>query len=104
MTVNYSTKIATKYGINAALVAAYLCNKLKNSHNFEHGYHWARCSRKTLTAIYPFLGEKAVANALNKLIKHGVLIKREYNSSRFDRTLSFAFTAYGYEMVEECND
>ncbi len=101
MTVTYSTKMATKLGINAALVAAYLYDEVQSRGFQEHKRLWVRCSRKTLTAVYPFLGEKAVANALKRLTEYGVLLKYEYNESRFDRTLSFSFTDYGRTMMQE---
>ena len=104
MTVNYSTKIATRFGITTALVAAYLYKEMQTTGRENHERLWVRCSRKTLTAVYPFMGEKAAANALKRLTKHGVLLKYEYNDSRFDRTLSFAFTDYGKAMMEEQSD
>lgn len=67
MTVTYSTKMASRFGINTALVAAYLYQEMKTKGKVAHERRWVRCSRKTLTAVYPFLGEKAVANALKKL-------------------------------------
>ena len=101
MTITYSTKIATKFGINTALVAAYLYQEI-GPRGFEvHKKRWVRCARKTLMAVYPFLGERAVGNALKRLTKYGLLLKHEYNDSRFDRTLSFSFTDYGKAMMEE---
>lgn len=101
MTITYSTKMASRFGINTALVAAYLYQEMKTKGKVAHECRWVRCSRKTLTAIYPFMGEKAVANALKRLTVYGLLLKYEYNDSRFDRTLSFSFTDYGKAMMEE---
>lgn len=101
MTITYSTKIASRYGINTALIAAYLYQDMKVNGKKAHKRLWVRCSRKTLTAIFPFMGEKAVANALKRLTLHGLLLKYEYNDSRFDRTLSFSFTDFGKAMLED---
>ena len=101
MTITYSTKMASCFGINTALVAAYLYQEMKTKGKVAHERRWVRCSRKTLTAIFPFMGEKAVANALKRLTLYGLLLKYEYNDSRFDRTLSFSFTDYGKAMMEE---
>ena len=96
--------MATRFGINTALVAAYLFSEMKKNGREAHERRWVRCARKTLTAVYPFLGEKAVSNALKRLTKHGILLKYEYNDSRFDRTLSFSFTDYGRTLMEEYRD
>ena len=104
MTITYSTKMATRFGINIALVAAYLYKEMQTNGKEAHERRWVRCSRRKLTAVYPFMGEKAVANALKRLTVYGLLLKYEYNDSRFDRTLSFSFTDYGKAMMEEHND
>lgn len=101
MAITYSTIIAMRFGINTALVAAYLYQEM-GPRGFEvHKRRWVRCARKTLTAVYPFLGVCAVGNALKRLTKNGILLKHEYNDSRFDRTLSFSFTDFGIAMMEE---
>lgn len=101
MTVTYSTKMATKLGINAALVAAYMHYQLKFSASEHHNRLWMRCPYDRIRVEFPFMGKHAVGSALKKLTKNGVLLKHEYNVSRFDRTLSYAFTEYGKAMMEE---
>ena len=101
MTITYSNKVATRFGINAALVASYLYERIGIDGKRHHGRVWFRCAKRTLTAFYPFCGVCAVSSALKRLIDNGVLVKREYNVSRFDRTLSYAFTDYGRTLMEE---
>lgn len=101
MTITYSNKVAIRFGINAALVASYLYERIGIDGKRHHGRVWFRCAKRTLTAIYPFCGVYAVSSALKCLIDNGVLVKREYNVSRFDRTLSYAFTDYGRILMEE---
>ena len=101
MTITYSNKMATRFGINAALVASYLYEGVSIDGRRHHGRVWFRCAKRTLTAFYPFCGICAVSSALKRLIDNGVLVKREYNDSRFDRTLSYAFTEYGRTLMED---
>ena len=101
MTINYSMKMATRFGINSALIASHLYDVRKTEGKVHQKKTWVRCSQKTLTAVFPFLGKSAVANALKRLTNHGILLKCEYNDSRFDHTLSYSFTDYGKAMMEE---
>ncbi len=101
MTITYSNKMATRYGINAALVAAYLYEGVGIDARRHHERTWFRCAKRTLTAFYPFCGIGAVSYALKRLVDNGVLVKHEYNDSRFDRTLSYAFTDYGRTLMED---
>ena len=103
MTITYSTKMASRYGINAALVAAYLYKGVQIDGRRHHERIWYRCAKRTLTAFYTFCGIGAISSALKRLVDGGVLVKREYNDSRFDRTLSYAFTDYGKRLMEEAN-
>ena len=100
MNITYSNSIATNFGINAALIAAYMNDEIRYSGEEHHKRIWLRCSHNRLRAIFPFMGKGAVAGALKKLTKSGMLVKREYNRSRFDRTLSYAFTDYGMALME----
>lgn len=104
MTVTYSTKMATRYGINSAIIASHLYNARETEGKEHQKKLWVRCSHKTLTAVFPFLGKTAVANALKRLTNHGLLLKYEYNDSRFDHTLSYSFTDYGTAMMEESDE
>ena len=103
MTLAYSTKMATRFGINSAIIAAHLYNAMETEGREHQKRNWVRCSHKTFTAVFPFLGKSAVSNALKRLVNHGVLLKYEYNESRFDRTLSYSFTDYGRAMMEDIN-
>lgn len=101
MTITYSRKMAVRYGINAAMVAAYLYEGVEIAGRYYHERTWFRCAKRTLTAFFPFLGIHAVSSALKRLTDGGVLVKCEYNNSRFDRTLSYAFTDFGEALMDE---
>lgn len=97
----YSDKISMLCGINAALIAGYIWNESKvHSVQFQ-GKDWIRCSKRSLSVAFPFMGEKAVSNALKKLVNAGILKKCECNDSSFDRTASYAFTEIGEAFMTE---
>lgn len=69
MVCNYSDTIAIKYGINAALIAGYIREKLEKTELYGGDVSWERITIKTITGAFPFLGEKAVRNAIKRLKK-----------------------------------
>lgn len=44
----------------------------------------------------------AQSGAVQKLVKGGLLIRREYNNTRYDRTYSYALTEFGLAVMEAC--
>ena len=97
----YSDKISILCGINAALIAGYIWNESKENAIQLQGRNWFRCSKRSLCVVFPYMGEKAVSNALKKLVSAGILKKCECNYSSFDRTASYAFTEIGEAFMTE---
>lgn len=92
----YSMDVAVKIGINSALIAGYIKQKLREDEQNK----WVCISQKQLTAVYPFMSEKAVRNALNRLLRAGILIRRQFNKSNYDQTYSYSFSSYGASITE----
>lgn len=101
MTCNYSDKIAMICGINSALLAGFLWEEQEERGEWKHNRLWTAYSQKKLSAVYPFMKEKAIRNALKRLICAGIISKDEFNESRFDRTASYSFTGYGEMLMRE---
>jgi len=101
----FSAEIARRYGVVAAVLAEYIWREVKqNKYHKKHAYEgrvWMRSSKLMFTAAMPYLSKSVVNRGLQKLIKHGVIIKREFNQSRFDRTSWYSFTAFGEKLMEE---
>ena len=95
MTCQYSNEIALQCGINAALIAGYIWQEQKTGGTQKDKKRWIRAGRKKLMAVFPFMCECTVGNALNRLVGAGIILRREINNCSFDRTLSAAFTTYG---------
>lgn len=103
-----STNIAQRYGVNAALVAQYIWeeigqNEFADRYSYE-GKSWMRLSQMMFTAVLPYLSKNMVRRALERLMKQGVIIRREFSESRFDRTSWYAFTQFGRLLMQESED
>lgn len=104
----FSAGIAKRYGVVAAVLAEYIWREVKqNEYHNKHcyaGHIWIRSSKLMFTAAMPYLSKSMVNKGLQKLIKYGVIVKGEFNQSRFDRTLWYTFTSFGKKLMEESED
>lgn len=99
MICSYSNTIALKYGINSALIAGYISEQLFITDVMIDDLLWVRITQKCLTGIYPFMGEKAVRNALRRLRKANIIKAKQFNKGRFDHGNFYTITAYGYKIM-----
>ena len=95
----FDVDLAKEYGVNCAILLAnfeYWINKNKaNETNFYDGRYWTFNSKKAFAELFPYLGEKQIRSALDKLINEGLIMTGNYNASAYDRTLWYAFTEKG---------
>ena len=95
----FDADVAKAHGVNAAIVfqnIAYLCeyNRM-NETNYHDGNYWTFNSRKAFSEQHPYLTEKQIRTALDKLVKSGLLAKGNYNKYQFDKTSWYALTDEG---------
>lgn len=102
---NFDTNIAEKYGINAAIILQnmyYWIEKNRaNEKHFHDGYYWTYNSLKAFEELFPYMSNKQIRGALEKLEEEGIIVCGNYNNSTYDRTKWYAITEAGYELFEE---
>ena len=106
----FEVGIALRYGINAAILLEHLGYWIKkneaNGVNFYDGTFWTYNSRRALRELFPYMSERQINTALEKLIEDGLVITGNYNKSTYDRTLWYALTQKGkcilhFELMED---
>lgn len=101
----FDADIAKKYGVNAAVLACFLWDCIKQKSTESPQLHedkvWVRCSVQMMTGFFPFLSYDEIRYALKRLVKGRVLTKGRFNESRFDRTNWYAFTEFGQFLMAE---
>ncbi len=97
MICNYSNTIAMKHGINSALIAGYISDCVTD--RYENSQPWARVTQKSLMGVFPFMGEKAVRNALKRLRKANIITAKQFNKGHFDHGNFYTFTEYGCKIL-----
>lgn len=90
MTHSFDIKDAEAYGVNCAVILYNIRfwvakNKANDKHNYD-GKYWTYNSIKAFHELFPYLTEKQIRTALDKLVEVGVVQKGNYNENPYDRT------------------
>ena len=75
---SFSIDLACKVGINAAIILQHLAHLHKiclgNGANWKHGRYWLNKSIRAFSIIYPYLTNKEIRGALDKLEQTGYIL------------------------------
>ena len=95
----FDIDIAKRYGTNAAVLLENIGYWIKeneaNERNYFDGTYWTHNSRRAYSELFPYMSERQINTAFQKLIDDGVLITGNYNKLAYDRTLWYALTQKG---------
>ena len=101
----FDTKLATKYGMVEAVLLNHLQFWIKHNTekniNYHEGRYWTFNSVKAFCKLFPYLTEKKIRNAIQKLQDAKILLKGNFNKIGYDRTTWYAFTDFGLHLL--CN-
>jgi hypothetical protein len=95
--MNHSFDInhATEYGMEGAVLISNLQFWISKNHangkHFHAGRTWTYNSAKAFAELFPYLSDRQIRRALDRLVEQGVLIKGNFNETTYDRTLWYAF-------------
>lgn len=95
----FDIDIASEYGVNAAILLENIGYWVKqneaNGTNYYDGQYWTFNSLRALRELFPYMSEKQIYTALQKLIDAGLIVTGNYNSNWHDRTLWYSLTEKG---------
>lgn len=102
---HFDIEIASEYGLIEAILLDnfwfWVCKNEANEKNYHDGNYWTYNSTKAMTKLFPYLSQRKIQNALGRLIDSGVLVTGNYNASKYDRTLWYAFTEKGKCIMQK---
>jgi len=104
---HFNVEVAEKYGVNCAvilhnLVYWQLKNKA-NKANFRDGRYWTFNSISAFTELFPYLSQKQIRTALDKLIEEGLIVADKLSDNPYNHTKWYSVTAKGmalYGIIE----
>jgi DNA-binding PadR family transcriptional regulator len=104
---SFNIDVATVYGVNAAIILNnlefWIAKNKANEKHYHDGYYWTYNSTKALSELFPYLTKKKIEAALGLLRDDGIIITGNYNSDKRDRSLWYAITEKGEELLKREN-
>lgn len=90
MTYQFDIDIATKYGVNEAVMihnlAFWIKTNASEGRNFKDEMFWTYNSVKAFEKLFPFWTKDTIRRILERLLKSGVIIVGRFNESSYDKT------------------
>ncbi len=100
--------LAVRLGMPAAVAAQCLIEAMEGTLaadvEIAKGEVWVRMGHKTLALHAPYLSPHTAKRALRKLVTQGICRTEKLNESPFDHTHWYAFTDYGYQLIQLTTD
>lgn len=96
MNHSFNVHHAAQYGIHEAILIAnlefWLAKNKANRKHFHDGRTWTYNSAKAYAELFPYFSSHQVRRTIDSLETQGVVVKGNYNSNAYDKTLWLAFT------------
>ena len=100
----FDAEVAKLVGVNAAVLFKNICywveKNATNGKNEHDGYYWTYNSMKTYAEQFPYLTERQIRTALNKLESEGLVMTGNFNDAAYDRTKWYTVTAKGASICK----
>ena len=91
---SFDPDIAALVGLNAAVIfqniTFWIEKNQANQRNLRDGRYWTYNSISAFAELFPYLTEKQIRTALDKLIKSELVLKGNFSDDRYDRTCWYA--------------
>ena len=103
---SFDIELAREFGVNAAILFNNICfwiNKNRaNGKNFFDGDYWTYNSKRAFAELFPYMSERQVGSALQKLVEARMIKTGNYNEDKRDKTTWYALDINGACMVQKC--
>lgn len=93
---SFDILIATKYGVNEAIIlnnfAFWLAHNKANNKHFHENRHWTYNSVRAFLELFPYWTTKNLRTIIDSCIKQGLIIKGNFNKHSYDKTGWYTLT------------
>ena len=101
----FSTDAAKKVGVNAAIIFGHLIflhkANLNRADSWDGFRYWIKKTARAFEAMYPYLSQKEIRGALDRLQKDGYILSvAGLSENKFDRAKSFSIEKSGFDLYE----
>lgn len=91
----FDAHVAAEFGVIEAVIIKnfqfWILHNKRNGSNLRDGRTWTYNSTRALVQAFPYLTQKQIYGVLKRLQDKGILITGNYNATKYDRTIWYAF-------------
>lgn len=91
---SFDVEIAEKVGVHAAVlynnIRHWIAKNAANEQHFHDGMYWTYNSKRAFAELFPYMSERQVRTALEKLKEEGYIVAGNFNMNPYDKTLWYA--------------
>ena len=102
---SFNVEIAKQYGIHEAIILKnlyfWIAKNKANEKHFYNGRYWTYNSKKAFAELFPYLTERQIKYALEKMKEHGLILVDNFNYNHYDRTCWYALTDKALKLFGE---
>ena len=103
---SFNPEIATKYGLEEAIllnhIAFWTSKNKANEKHYHDGRYWTYNSTRAFSIQFPYIPQRTLTRKLQNLVDKGLLITANYNENKYDRTLWYALTDLAESIMPKC--
>ena len=103
---SFDPEIATKYGIEEAIllnhIAFWTSKNKANEKHYHDGRYWTYNSSRAFATQFPYIPQRTLTRKLQNLVDKGLLLTANYNENKYDRTLWYALTDLAESIMPKC--
>lgn len=103
----FCVELASSYGIEEAIIIHNLYFWIKknvaNESNFHDGRYWTYNSSKAFSLLFPYMTESKIYRVLKSLEEKGLIVKGNYNDTKYDRTTWYSLSDKAISELEGLN-
>lgn len=103
----FCIELASSYGIEEAIIIHnlyfWIRKNVANGSNFYDGRYWTYNSSKAFSALFPYMTESKIYRELKSLEEKGLIVKGNYNDTKYDRTTWYSLSDKAISELEGLN-
>lgn len=103
---SFNVHFAQKYGIEEAIIVHnfyfWLRKNIANEKHLHNGRYWTYNSNNAFTQLFPYINKTKIFRVLKHLEECDIILKDNFNTSVWDKTLWYSFSDFGFSELNAC--
>ena len=104
----FNTNIAKQFGVDSAILLQnlrfWIYKNLTNNKHIYDGNCWTYNSIEAFTKLFPYWSKHQIERIINNAVDQGLIIKGNYNQTKYDRTVWYALTPKSMQFFSEFDE